>query len=447
MPIVCGIKFRGTGKVYYFAPGDLQSLQVGDHVIVETARGREMGQVAVEIREVDEAEIVGQLKPIVRRAGTADLLDAQRYQRQEDEAVAKCREQVARFDLPMKMVSAEYSYDGSRLTFFFTSDQRVDFRELVRELARIFRVRIELRQIGVRDEAKFVGGVGKCGRSLCCATWLNDFCPVSIRMAKQQDLPLSPMEISGLCGRLLCCLGYENDYYQTVKGRFPKVGKIVATPMGQAKVIGVSALRETVALLFDDGSTMELTADELSGKVPIRREETDDLSEDQARALDTAISEEVASDGNGHAPAAQRRYVAEVNTPSSDDVREEPRPPRNRPPRERPAAPRQETPQAPAEGVGREGRESAGEPSAAPAGTSSGRSRRRRSRRPRGERPGDTQGATAAPAQEGARTDAQGASQPSGDGQGRATGSSRRRPRRRRPQQPKANQGEAPSSS
>ena len=173
MPIVCGIKFRGTGKVYYFAPGDLQSLQVGDHVIVETARGREMGQVAVEIREVDEAEIVGQLKPIVRRAGTADLLDAQRYQRQEDEAVAKCREQVARFDLPMKMVSAEYSYDGSRLTFFFTSDQRVDFRELVRELARIFRVRIELRQIGVRDEARIVGGIGKLRGTIIAALGLG----------------------------------------------------------------------------------------------------------------------------------------------------------------------------------------------------------------------------------------------------------------------------------
>ena len=249
----------------------------------------------------------------MRRATTSDLLDGQRYQGQEAEAVEKCKEQVERFGLPMKVVSAEYSYDGSRLTFFFTSEQRVDFRELVRELARIFRVRIELRQIGVRDEAKSVGGIGKCGRPICCATWLNDFCPVSIRMAKQQDLPLSPMEISGLCGRLLCCLGYENDYYQSVKGRFPKVGKVVATPLGQAKVIGVSALRETVRLLFEDGSTTELTADELAGRVPIRQGDAAELDDAQTQAMEEAFGADADAD-NCHGP---RRAGERVTAPAS----------------------------------------------------------------------------------------------------------------------------------
>ena len=265
MPIVCGVKFRGVGKVYYFLPGEVQVLQVNDQVIVETARGMEMGRVVMPPREVDQSEIVGELKPILRRATPADLLDAQSFRQQEPEAARKCRELVAKFNLPMKVVGAEYNYDGTRLTFFFTAEQRVDFRELVRELAHIFRTRIELRQIGVRDEAKILGGIGKCGRPLCCATWLTEFCPVSIRMAKYQDLPLSPMEISGLCGRLLCCLDYENDYYQEVKGRFPKVGKTIETPLGPGKVVKVSVLKETVSVLLEDGSTAEFTADQLAG--------------------------------------------------------------------------------------------------------------------------------------------------------------------------------------
>lgn len=286
MPIVCGVKFRGTGKTYYFAPGDVQDLQINDFVIVETARGMEMGQVVMPLREVDENEIVGQLKPILRRGTTTDLLDAQRFQAQEADAITACKEQVAQFNLPMKVTGAEYNYDGSRLTFFFTSEQRVDFRELVRELARIFKTRIELRQIGVRDEAKMCGGVGKCGRMLCCSTWLTEFAPVSIRMAKQQDLPLSPMEISGLCGRLLCCLGYENDFYQQIKGKFPKVGEMIDTPYGMGKIIKVSALTETVNILLDDGSSLELTAEQLSGEEPIVPSRHSTLNNVQMEALD-----------------------------------------------------------------------------------------------------------------------------------------------------------------
>jgi len=269
MPIVCGVKFRGRGKVYFFSPGSIENLEANDYVVVQTVRGRELGRVAAPYFQVGDDEIVGVLKPILRQATAADLLDAWYYRSKEAEAVATCKEQAGKFHLPMKIVSAEYNYDGARLTFFFTSEQRVDFRELVRELARVFKTRIELRQIGVRDEAKIIGGLGRCGRPVCCATWLTGFCPVSIRMAKQQNLPLSPMEISGLCGRLLCCLGYENDFYKEVKGRFPKVGKVISTPCGTAKVIRVSVLKETATVLLGDGSTVDLTAEQLAGKAPI----------------------------------------------------------------------------------------------------------------------------------------------------------------------------------
>lgn len=293
MPIVVGVKFRGSCKLYYFSPDQINDLAVNDHVIVDTARGIEMGQVAMEPRDVSEDKIVGQLKSVVRKATTADLVNAQRYQAKEADALTKCREQVARSNLPMKVVQAEYSYDGSHLTFHFTSEQRVDFRDLVRELAHQFRTRIELRQIGVRDEARIVGGIGKCGRSLCCATWLSDFAPVSIRMAKQQDLPLSPMEISGLCGRLLCCLAYETDSYQAVKGQFPKVGKTIDTPAGPARIIKIRVFKETADVLLEDGTILELDADQVAGSKPIVIEpKNGGLNGLQQQALDQAIDDE-----------------------------------------------------------------------------------------------------------------------------------------------------------
>ena len=269
MPIVCGVTFRGNNKVYHFGVGPDLDLAVDDYVIVDTARGDEMGRVAQAPRDMERREVVGDLKPVLRLATSAELIEAERYSLLEDEAVATCRERVRAAGLPMKMVAAEYSYDGSRLTFTFSSEERVDFRNLVRDLAREFKTRIELRQVGVRDEARVVGGIGKCGRPLCCATWLDAFAPVSIRMAKQQNLPLSPNEISGLCGRLLCCLNYEYDYYKEVAGRFPRVGKIVESPVGLAKVLHVSVLRETVDLLLEDGSRVELTAEQYNGQAPI----------------------------------------------------------------------------------------------------------------------------------------------------------------------------------
>jgi len=315
MPTVCGVRFRGSGKVYHFAPGDLQDLQPDERVVVETARGIELGEVAMPAQEVADEDLVGELKPVLRRATESDLAESRRFRARETSATETCRRQAARLGLDMKVVSAEYSFDGSRLTFFFTAEQRVDFRELVRELARDFRTRIELRQVGVRDEARMVGGLGKCGRTLCCATWLADFSPVSIRMAKQQDLPLSPMEISGLCGRLLCCLGYENDYYKDVKDKFPKVGKVVDTPAGQGKAVKICVLRETVTFLLEDGTTVDMTADQLAGTEPLDRprQGRSGLTAAQESALDASIG------GRRTEPAPRSGRRPRSGEHSSDD--------------------------------------------------------------------------------------------------------------------------------
>ncbi len=266
MPKVVGIRFRPVSKIYYFDPTGFEDLEVGDYVIVETSRGSEAGQVVIAPKGVAEEEVVGSLKPIIRRAQAWDLLQMQTFQDREEEALAKCREKVAQYGLPMKVVKAEYSFDGSRLVFFFTSEKRIDFRALVRDLAKTFRTRIELHQIGVRDEAKLIGGLGRCGQSLCCATHLGEFNPVSIKMAKQQNLSLSPMEISGLCGRLLCCLAYENEYYCQVRERLPKIGEKVVTHHGSGKVTGVNVLKETVDVQLESEVTIEIPASEVRSK-------------------------------------------------------------------------------------------------------------------------------------------------------------------------------------
>lgn len=341
MPIVCGVKFREVGKIYFFSPGDEADLQEGDYVIVETSRDTELGQVVMAPREVAESEVVGELKPVLRRATPLELVEAEKFRQREEEALQTCREEVKKANLPMKIVSAEYSFDGSRLTFFFTSEQRVDFRDLVRNLAHLFKARIELRQIGVRDEARLMGGLGKCGRLLCCATWLTDFIPVSIRMAKEQNLPLSPMEISGLCGRLLCCLAYEQDYYHAVRGVFPKVGKTIDSPLGTAKVVKVSVLQETVTLLLADGSTMELTADQLAGKAPcpetLRRNGRRTSFEEQvARVLPAAqeVTKAERQPKEGAKPIEEGQETSRkrpAGPPRATEAR--PSPPKRRPPR------------------------------------------------------------------------------------------------------------------
>ncbi len=212
MPTVVGVTFKAAGKVYYFDPQGLQ-LKYGDQVIVETSRGKELGQIVVSPKQISEDEIVSPLKLVVRKATESDIIQVEANRQKEKEAFDVCQEQITKHALPMKLIDVEYTFDNNKVIFYFTSDGRVDFRELVKDLARIFRTRIELRQIGVRDEAKMVGGLGPCGRDLCCQSFLRDFSPISIKMAKAQDLALNPAKISGICGRLMCCLRYECGSY------------------------------------------------------------------------------------------------------------------------------------------------------------------------------------------------------------------------------------------
>jgi cell fate regulator YaaT (PSP1 superfamily) len=253
--------------MYYFDPGKLEDLQVGEEVVVATARGEEVGKVIVAPCQVSDEEIVGRLKSVQRRASALDLTQLAYYRFKEQEAKDRCMEKVLNHGLPMKIVRAEYNYNGRRLVFFFTAEKRVDFRKLVQDLARSFRARIELRQVGVRDEAKLMGGMGKCGRSLCCSTWLAEFNPVSIKMAKQQDLPLSPMEISGVCGRLLCCLAYEKDFYADMKRRLPRRGEIIDTPQGRGRVVQVNAIKEAVQVELENQVVVQVSVEELAAPV------------------------------------------------------------------------------------------------------------------------------------------------------------------------------------
>lgn len=263
MTSIIGIRFKPVTKVYYFAPNGFEDLEKGEYVIVETSRGREIGYVVQPLHEVADEEVVGQLKNVVGRATAWDMLQMVSFQAKEAEVLEKCREKVVEYGLPMKLVRAEYSYDGSRLVFFFTSEKRVDFRDLVKELAKTFRARIELRQIGVRDEAKLLGGMGCCGREQCCSAWLDDFHPVSIKMAKQQNLPLSPMEISGICGRLLCCLSYENNFYTEARKLLPQKGEVVLTEHGAGKVIDANVIKESVTVQLESEVTIEVLASDL----------------------------------------------------------------------------------------------------------------------------------------------------------------------------------------
>lgn len=260
MPKIVGIRFKPVSKIYYFDPAGFEDLEVGDYVIVETSRGREAGKVAIAPKEVPKDEVISPLKGIARRAEPWDLVQMEHYRCREPQALEICREKVAEYDLPMKMLKAEYNFDGSHLVFYFSAEKRVDFRDLVRELGKIFEAKIELRQVGVRDEAKLIGGLGRCGRPLCCISFLTEFSPVSIKMAKRQDMPLSPMEISGLCGRLFCCLRYEDEYYTEVKKELPQVGKKVNTPYGRGKVTGINVLKETISVELESEVTIEISA-------------------------------------------------------------------------------------------------------------------------------------------------------------------------------------------
>ncbi|NCB43693.1 MAG: stage 0 sporulation protein [Clostridia bacterium] len=245
MVTVVGIRFKAAGKVYYFDPGDLR-LSQGDPVIVETARGIEYGIAAYDTKEVPEIDIVFPLKPVLRLATEADTLHYEENQNKRETALALCEERVNKHNLDMKLVDVEYTFDNSKVIFYFTADGRVDFRELVKDLAGVFKMRIELRQIGVRDETKLMGGIGSCGRSLCCHSWLPDFEPVSIKMAKIQNLSLNPIKISGICGRLMCCLQFENDVYTELKKGMPEYGERVKTRDGHVIVFDVNILENKI---------------------------------------------------------------------------------------------------------------------------------------------------------------------------------------------------------
>ncbi len=264
MPIVVGVRFNPATKVYYFDPAGLTDLVVGENVLVETARGEEVGKVIIAPHTVSDDQIVGRLKAVLRRASALDLTQMAYYRYREQAALERCSQRIQEHNLSMKIIRAEYNYNGRRLVIFFTAEKRVDFRKLVQDLARTFKARIELRQVGVRDEAKLMGGIGKCGRALCCSTWLTEFNPVSIKMAKQQDLPLSPMEISGVCGRLLCCLSYEKEFYTEIRKRLPRMGEIVDTPRGRGRVVQVNAIKESVQIELDSQVTVEVTQEELA---------------------------------------------------------------------------------------------------------------------------------------------------------------------------------------
>lgn len=259
--IVVGIRFRPAGRIYYFDP-QAQSYATGQYVIVETVRGVEAGRVVIASKKMLEGDLSDPLKPVLRLATEDELRMMLSYKSKEKDALVRCADRIADHKLPMKLVEAEYTFDGSRLTFYFTADERVDFRALVRDLAAQFRTRIELRQIGARDQAKLQGGLGPCGKSLCCSSWISDFGVISIKMAKEQGLPLNPSKISGVCGRLLCCLSYENENYIQAKQSMPQIGAMLNTPSGPGKVVSINVPKHSVEVMLESGATIQLPVDD-----------------------------------------------------------------------------------------------------------------------------------------------------------------------------------------
>ena len=326
MATVIGVRFRNAGKLYYFDPGPLWPT-AGDAVIVETVRGVEYGEVVTGVREVSDELITPPLKPVLRIASPEDAQHQRENEAKEAEALDICQQKVMEHKLPMKLVGCEYTFDNAKILFYFTSDKRVDFRVLVKDLASLFHTRIELRQIGVRDEAKMMGGLGLCGRPVCCATFLGDFQPVSIKMAKEQSLSLNPTKISGVCGRLMCCLKYEEDHYEATRKRMPRVGKEVITPDGNGIVVDLNILKETVRVRIPKGDSTEqkdYPLEEVRRVMPAQRasrekmpaetpedtdempeEENDLLPEDEDAAEDMPDETEDAADASADEPTEE----------------------------------------------------------------------------------------------------------------------------------------------
>lgn len=260
---VIGVRFKKAGKIYYFDPGE-HTISLDGYVIVETVRGIEFGKVVIAKKQVDEEDVVLPLKQVIRVANEKDKLTVVENQDHAEKAFQTCSDKIIQHKLDMNLVEVEYTFDRNKIIFYFTADGRVDFRNLVKDLAAMFKTRIELRQIGVRDEAKMLGGIGPCGRMLCCSTFLGDFEPVSIKMAKDQNLSLNPAKISGLCGRLMCCLKYENDDYETAKRELPDIGQSIKTPHGKGKVVGLNILERLIQIEIPEKErVIEYTLDEL----------------------------------------------------------------------------------------------------------------------------------------------------------------------------------------
>lgn len=281
---VIGVRFRKAGKIYYFDPEHIE-IEKGQNVIVETVRGVEYGKVVVGNKEIPEAEIVQPLKKVIRVATPEDDAVEQANKVKEKEAYDICLKKIKKHNLDMKLIDSEYTFDNNKLLFYFTADGRIDFRELVKDLAAIFKTRIELRQIGVRDETKMVGSIGICGRALCCSAHLSDFQPVSIKMAKEQNLSLNPTKISGVCGRLMCCLKYEEATYEMLNRNLPLVGDLVVTPAGKdGEVIHINVIRQLVKVVVrneDVPEIIEYKADELKVKVRTKRNKQSDMSKEE----------------------------------------------------------------------------------------------------------------------------------------------------------------------
>lgn len=320
MTKIVGVRFRSAGKIYYFDPVDFD-LDMAMHVIVETARGVEMGTVLIPPKEIEDDQVVSPLKAVIRVATEEDEETVAKNKEKEREAFAICKEKIIKHELAMKLVDAEYTFDGNKLLFYFTADGRVDFRELVKDLASVFRTRIELRQIGVRDETKMMGGLGICGRELCCKSYMADFLPVSIKMAKEQSLSLNPTKISGVCGRLMCCLKYEQDTYEYLNSRLPNVGEKIMTPEGiMGEVKSVSVLRQLVKVIIDNGEEKELreyTIEDLRLK-PRQKRDVKLTDEELKEIGDLEDTSGESMDGDEEQPSDRRRSKGRKQTNYND---------------------------------------------------------------------------------------------------------------------------------
>lgn len=289
MTKIIGVRFQTAGKIYYFTTED-ETIKAGDFVIVETKRGKDLGKAVIPPLDNKPEHLSEPLKPILRKATEEDINLYKKQQKRTERALTKCRELVQKLNIPMKPITAHYNFDGNHVVIYFIAEKRVDFRELVKELSHELKGHVELRQVGARDESKLIGGIGKCGLTLCCTTFLTEFNPISIKMAKEQDITLNPMKTSGLCGRLLCCLSYEYEQYKIIKSSLPEVNQEVVSPMGIGKVITINPLKQTVWVQLDSGASIEYNASELKWQKISKTKDTDETNTKETEKMaDTTL--------------------------------------------------------------------------------------------------------------------------------------------------------------